>query len=122
VSTARRTTAEGALVPGHDVRSCGEACACGVEVGHEFVAAALAVSGTARGAVVGASIAAAAVVSETAQGAVAGAAIAAAVGEGTGAEPSRGAAVAVGHTGASPRWALVPPAGPMRHRKRLERP
>lgn len=103
MGTARRITAAGVLVPGHDVRSCGEACACGVEVGHEFVAAALAVSGTARRAVVGA-------------------AIAAAVGEGTGAGPSRGAALAVGHTGASPRWVLVSPAGAMRHRKRLVRP
>ena len=103
MGTARRITAEGVLVPGHDVRSRGEACACGVEVGHGFVTAALAVSGTARRAVVEASIAAAA-------------------GEGTGAGPSRGAAVAVGRTGASPRWALASPAGAKRHRKRLVRP
>lgn len=87
---ARRTAGQ-VLVPGHDIRGCGEACAYGVEVGRGVVAAGVAVSGTAQGVAVGV-------------------AIAAAVGEGTG--------VAVAHTRASPHQALVLPAGGMKHKKR----
>ncbi len=83
------------LVLGHDSRGCGAACAYGVEARHGVAAAA----------------AAAVVVSKLTPGVAAGAAIVVVVEEeeGTGAEPGRLAAVAVG--------ALVPPAGEMKRRK-----
>lgn len=99
VGMAQGITAGEVFVLGH--RGCGVACACGAEAGRGFATAAVAVGKRAR---------------EVA----AGVAIAAAVGEGTGAESGRVAAVAVGHTRASPRRdirALVLPAGEMRRRK-----